>query len=274
VTSLFDGAAPFPASGPGKPQVRQGGCKNKSGGVASARNGPLPWSHPAAVMFALPALPALPAGDLLLALLRRLIACVCWRQAAAPPAPKRCLMRTEAALAHALRATLAESGLAAPDIDDAALFAWFARTHSAGGAPSHAKQFAAFRVQRSNTNDPTPLCRSEPKCLERRRPGRRARLEMVSAARAPPLRACAWPSPPNTALAPAKRGCQRWRQALSFAQTRANSQPCRVLSAHKNRGMNFFRTCSMALVARAKKGHLRKNVMLSIGRIAASAACR
>jgi hypothetical protein len=220
-------------------------------------------------------IPALAAVDLLLALLRRLIARVCWRQAAAPPATiQRCLMRTEVAPARAIRTTLAESDVAAPDGDDEALVAWFARTHGAGGAPSHAKRFAAFRVQRSNTNDPTPLCRSEPKCLERRRPRRRARLEMVSAERAPPLRACAWPSPPNTASAPAKRGHRRWRKALFFAQTRANSQPCRVLSAHTNGRMNFFRTCSMALVARAKKGHLRKNVMLSIGRIAASAACR
>jgi hypothetical protein len=146
-------------------------------------------------------IPALAAVDLLLALLRRLIARVCWRQAAAPPATiQRCLMRTEVAPARAIRTTLAESDVAAPDGDDEALVAWFARTHGAGGAPSHAKRFAAFRVQRSNTNDPTPLCRSEPKCLERRRPRRRARLEMVSAERAPPLRACAWPSPPQYRL--------------------------------------------------------------------------
>jgi len=42
------------------------------------------------------------------------------------------LARTEAALACAIRATAADAGIVAPDLDDAALIAWF---HAAGIAP-------------------------------------------------------------------------------------------------------------------------------------------
>jgi hypothetical protein len=77
---------------------------------------------------------------LLIALLRRLFACVAWgKKSGPPPAPLRaCLEQTEAALARTMRAGLAELGEAFPDCADHELIAWFLRTHGDGRARKHA----------------------------------------------------------------------------------------------------------------------------------------
>jgi hypothetical protein len=72
--------------------------------------------------------------DLLIALLRRLMAGVFWakRRTAPPPAPIRaCLEKTEAALAQAIRASLAEHGAPFPHGADHDLIAWFVKAHGA-----------------------------------------------------------------------------------------------------------------------------------------------
>ncbi|MFZ4071498.1 MAG: hypothetical protein ACOYJ6_15495 [Caulobacterales bacterium] len=140
-------------------------------------------------MFAPPAFTQI---DLLLTLLRRLIAGVFWPAGRASPAPlRRCLARTEAALAQAIRTALAASDEATPELDDEALVAWFARTHGAGGAhrAHNTSTSSALRLPQIKHIDLQASHGSEPISPEQRRPRRRARFVMWAQARAPPIQA-------------------------------------------------------------------------------------
>jgi len=117
--------------------------------------------------------------DLLLALLLRFMRL--WPASASPPARfAQCLARTQAALAFAIRATLAADGRARPAPGEADLIAWFNRHH-----PRSDKITAGARSSGKACIPQPPMQRSTP-ALQPGAHSPPANMAGAAQARAPP----------------------------------------------------------------------------------------
>ena len=142
-----------------------------------------------------------PPLSLLFALLARRLGA--WGAGRPTPRFVAVVERTEAALAQAIRLSLAQEGLAYPDLDDPALLAWFKTAYPAARAGME-RPVRAHRTTRPLIEFPMLCCASQH--LDRRLPAGKAQAgwkPAVHRARAPPSSGSA--CKPNHRPAPSGR---------------------------------------------------------------------